>query len=127
MKYVLAALRAAKPMLEIKIEDLDANPYLLNTEAGTLDLRDGVSSLRPHDPMDYITKITKCSPSEEGMDLWKEQLEKTALLSAADKTIRQYHYCKNTIKYNFVQFNTICLVAVFSYIRPAVRGRKNSP
>ena len=77
MKYVLAALRAAKPMLEIKIEDLDANPYLLNTEAGTLDLRDGVSSLRPHDPMDYITKITKCSPSEEGMDLWKEQLEKT--------------------------------------------------
>ena len=79
MKYVMSALQAAKPMLEISVNELDADPFLLNTPAGTLDLRKGVGSLREHDPMDRITKITKASPSDEGRDLWEEQLEKTFL------------------------------------------------
>lgn len=77
MKYITSALQAAKPMLEVKTTDLDADPYLLNTPAGTLDLREGLSSLRPHDPRDLITKITKCAPSDDGMDLWTDQLDKT--------------------------------------------------
>jgi P4 family phage/plasmid primase-like protien len=77
MKYVTSALQAAKPMLEVKTTDLDSDPYLLNTPAGTLDLRKGLSSMRPHDPRDLITKITKYAPSDEGMDLWKDQLDKT--------------------------------------------------
>lgn len=79
MKFVTSTLLAAKPMLEIDIKDLDADPYLLNTPAGTLDLRKGISSLREHRPGDYITKITAVSPSEEGKEDWISQLEKTFL------------------------------------------------
>jgi putative DNA primase/helicase len=35
--------------------DLDADPYLLNTTTGTLDLQTG--ALKPHDPRDLITKV----------------------------------------------------------------------
>jgi putative DNA primase/helicase len=38
------------------VSDLDADPYLLNTATGTLDLRTG--HLRPADPGDRITKVT---------------------------------------------------------------------
>lgn len=82
MKYVTSALQAAKPMLEVSVNDLDADPFLLNTPAGTLDLREGLSSLRPHDPRDMITKMTKVSPSDEGRELWDDQLDKTFLGNA---------------------------------------------
>lgn len=38
------------------VDDLDADPYLLNTATGTLDLR--TLELRGHDPADRLTKIT---------------------------------------------------------------------
>jgi putative DNA primase/helicase len=38
--------------------ELDTDPYLLNTMSGTLDLRAG--RLRPADPADRITKVTGC-------------------------------------------------------------------
>ncbi|QNF93575.1 phage/plasmid primase, P4 family [Janibacter sp. YB324] len=38
------------------VDDLDADPYLLNVANGTLDLR--TFELRPHDPADRLTKIT---------------------------------------------------------------------
>ena len=79
MKYVTATLQAAKPMLEISVDELDADPYLLNTPAGTIDLREGVSSLRPHNPLDYLTKITAVSPSDDGKDDWVSQLDRTFL------------------------------------------------
>ena len=79
MKYVTSTLQAATPMIEISVDQLDADPFLLNTPAGTLVLRKGIDSLRPHDSMDYITKITKVSPSDEGQDLWEDQLDKTFL------------------------------------------------
>lgn len=40
------------------VEDLNADPYLLNCRNGTLDLRTG--ELKPHDPRDRITKVTGC-------------------------------------------------------------------
>jgi putative DNA primase/helicase len=48
--------------------ELDADPYPLNTLSGTLDLRDG--ELRPADPADLITKVTGCGyrPDAEGAD-----------------------------------------------------------
>jgi putative DNA primase/helicase len=39
-------------------DELDSDPYLLNTLSGTLDLR--TSELRPADPGDRITKVTGC-------------------------------------------------------------------
>ena len=48
-------LDLAAPMMTIEIVKLDADPWLLNVENGTLELRTG--HLRPHNPRDMITKI----------------------------------------------------------------------
>jgi putative DNA primase/helicase len=48
-------LSQAKPHLAVRLEDLDRDPWLLNCQNGTLDLRAG--KLRAHDPADYITKV----------------------------------------------------------------------
>lgn len=47
---------AALEVFGCAVTDLDADPYLLNTATGTLDLRD--LTLRRHDPADRITKVT---------------------------------------------------------------------
>lgn len=44
-------------------EDLDADPFLLNTTSGTLDLR--TMELRAHDPADLITKVTAAAYDPE--------------------------------------------------------------
>lgn len=49
-------LAAALEPFAATVDDLDADPYLLNAANGTLDLRTGV--LRPHSPADRITKVT---------------------------------------------------------------------
>lgn len=48
-------LAIATSSLEVKHAELDADPYLLNLENGTLDLRTG--KIRPHRPGDLLTKI----------------------------------------------------------------------
>lgn len=52
---VLELAKALKPMAAV-VADLDADPYLLNTPAGTLDLH--TLEVREHRPADRITKIT---------------------------------------------------------------------
>jgi putative DNA primase/helicase len=52
---VLELARALKPMAAV-VADLDADPYLLNTPAGTLDLH--TLEVREHRPADRITKLT---------------------------------------------------------------------
>lgn len=54
---IKAMIEAASwlPGVPVKPEDLDVNPWLLNVENGTLDLRTGI--LQPHDPEDLITKL----------------------------------------------------------------------
>ena len=65
-KSVKGVLELATSSLAIKIEDCDSDPFLLNTPAGMVDLRDG--SVRPHDPLAYCTKITKYAPAEAAED-----------------------------------------------------------
>jgi putative DNA primase/helicase len=45
-------------------EDFDSDNYLLNTPAGTLDLRTG--GMRPHNPADRISLCTSVAPSAAG-------------------------------------------------------------
>lgn len=73
-KYVTSALNLAKSMLGIKVSDLDKNPNLLNTPEATYNLELGMAGEQPHSPADLITKITECSPGDEGMDIWLEAL-----------------------------------------------------
>jgi putative DNA primase/helicase len=50
-------------------DELDSSNYLLNTPAGTYDLRTGL--MRPHDPSDLITKMTMVAPVKTGGDRFK--------------------------------------------------------
>jgi hypothetical protein len=52
-----AMMALAQPDLAISPDDLDADPWLLNVENGTIDLRTG--KLRAHQPEDYTTKICR--------------------------------------------------------------------
>lgn len=48
-------LSQAEPHLAVTVDDLDQDPWLLNCENGTVDLRSG--SVSPHDPKSMITKL----------------------------------------------------------------------
>lgn len=77
MKYVVSALQAAKPMLEISYDDLDSNPFLLNCPDGTYDLRQGTSKKKEHNARDLITKITAAAPGDEGKEIWLDSVNRT--------------------------------------------------
>lgn len=70
---ISATLKEVRPMLEIDIESLDKDPFLLNTPDGTYDLRTGL--FKEHDYRDYITKQTSVIPSNKGMEIWLEALD----------------------------------------------------
>jgi putative DNA primase/helicase len=62
------------PQFRVQLEDLDADPYLLNVQNGTYDLR--TAELRDHDPADLITKITNAAYDVDAKGLlWSEHLE----------------------------------------------------
>lgn len=75
MKYIVSAMQAAKPMLEINPSELDKDGFLLNTPNGTYDLRHGMDGKKPHDVGDLITKITAFAPGDEGKDEWLSALD----------------------------------------------------
>ena len=92
MKYrnyrnIVNAQNAAKPMLALDISELDYDPELLNTPGGTYDLTKGLNGSHPHDPDDLITKITACSPGDQGMTLWLETL---SLFFCGDQELIDY-------------------------------------
>ena len=74
-KYQVAALREARPVVEIDQRDLDANTFLLNTPDYTVDLRKGMDGRQPHRAEDFITKCTSVSPGHAGEDIWQSALQ----------------------------------------------------
>ena len=72
-KYISAALKEARPMIQIEQRVLDADEFLLNLPSGTCDLRTG--AVREHNAQDYITKQTVVDPSGDGMDAWEDALQ----------------------------------------------------
>jgi putative DNA primase/helicase len=51
----MVKLARTDPAIAIRPEQLDADPWLLNVQNGTVDLRTG--QLRPHDPRELLTKL----------------------------------------------------------------------
>ena len=70
MKYVLSALQAAKPMIEVEYEKLDGDAYLLNCPDGTYDLSTGIKGRHDHKASDLITKMTAAPPGDDGKQIW---------------------------------------------------------
>lgn len=96
-KYIVSTQNAAKPMVATDINEFDANENLLNTPYATYDISKGLAGDQPHNPEDLITKITNCSPGEDGKDIW---------LSALDT-----FFCGNKELMDYVQ-ETVGLAAV---------------
>ena len=78
-------LTLAKARLAIPANDLDADPYTLNTDAGLIDLHTGVC--RPHDPTAFCTRIAPFTPSADGADMWKSFLD---LVTVGDRDLESY-------------------------------------
>lgn len=82
---IAGILEESKALLEIDVEDLDSDPFLLNTPGGEVDLRTG--ELLSHDPNHFHTRITKATPSDEGMDIWLDFLK---VITCKDKELEEY-------------------------------------
>ena len=68
-------LAESEPGIPVTPDMLDADPYLLNVDNGTLDLRTGV--LRPHSQSDLITKIAPVAfDSNAPSDVWEQFLSR---------------------------------------------------
>jgi putative DNA primase/helicase len=50
--------------LAATVDQFDADPWVLNTPSGIVDLRSG--QVRPHDQLAYLTKITTVAPDRDG-------------------------------------------------------------
>lgn len=69
------SLAESSPSLMLAPDVFDADPYLLNCNNGTIDLRSGV--LRPHSADDMITKCTGVEyDSNADLSLWTRHLER---------------------------------------------------
>lgn len=79
MRYINSAMQAAQPMVRIKYEDLDNEPFLLNTPGATYDLKVGLTGRREHKADDFLTKVTLVDPGDTGRELWEDTLQKTFL------------------------------------------------
>ena len=79
MRYVNSAMQAAQPMVHIKYEDLDNEPFLLNTPEATYDLKVGLAGKQEHKATDFLTKVTTVEPGDTGKELWEDTLQKTFL------------------------------------------------
>ena len=79
MKYrnyrnIINVQNTVKPMVAINVSQLDVDPNLLNTPYATYDLAKGLDGEQPHDPEDFITKITNVSPGDTGKEIWEQAL-----------------------------------------------------
>lgn len=59
-RAAVVSLASNDQTLAAVVEQWDAAPWLLNTPAGVVDLR--TNAIRPHNPLDYMTKMTAVAP-----------------------------------------------------------------
>ena len=72
----VVTLARANRRLAATVDIWDADPWLLNTPGGVVDLRTG--EMRPGEPEDYMTKITAVAPDKEcSIELWLKVLRRS--------------------------------------------------
>jgi putative DNA primase/helicase len=85
LRYMVNAAKS-DPRIRAKVEDFDADPWLLNVRNGTIDLRTG--ELNSHSPWDYITQL---APVKYDPDARSEEWEDFVLWAAGDREdLRDY-------------------------------------
>ena len=84
---IKATLTEARPKVEIDVMQLDANEFLLNTPAGTVDLKSG--ELLPHSAQDYCTKITAVGPDRVNAEMFEAFLQRVTVGDAELQTYLQ--------------------------------------
>ena len=86
---IRAMLTEAKPYLAVGMDELDADPWLINCQNGTLDLRTG--KLKDHDPADHITKIVPVDyDPEAARSRFLRFLKETLIDDAVIKFVKRY-------------------------------------
>lgn len=79
-------IASGMPAITVRSEDLDQNPWLLNCQNGTIDLRTG--KLKPHESKDYITRICAAAYNPDcAIPLWTQLMEK---ITGGDKEYIRY-------------------------------------
>lgn len=84
-KRAVADYCADHPSMQVHIDRLDADAYLLNTPGGIVDLRTG--KLLPHDPARYMTRSTAVTPAAGRAPQWEHFLEEA---TAGDRELQRY-------------------------------------
>ena len=85
---IVAVMHCAESQLEIAVSELDSNPFELNTPKGIIDLKTGIAYA--HRAEALCTKVTKVSPSTDGMELWENCLNSATQNNAEFKEYLQY-------------------------------------
>src|SRR5918998_2702573 len=84
-----AMLSQAKPYLAVGMEELDRDPWLVNCQNGTLDLRTG--RLKDPDPADHITKVVPVDyDPDTPCPRFKRFLEEALVDGALIKFVKRY-------------------------------------
>lgn len=78
-------LASRAPGFAITGDELDADPWLLGTPSGVLDLRTG--EMLPANPQHYVTKKTAVTPEKGTPDLWLKFLDEA---TAGDSQLQGY-------------------------------------
>lgn len=73
-KNIKAVLAEVQPMVLIRPQDLDADPFLLNAPECAYDLRRGLKGVMPHSADHFVTKMTAVQPGDQGKDIWEAAL-----------------------------------------------------
>ena len=82
----LLDIASGMPAITVRSEDLDQNPWLLNCQNGTINLRTG--KLQEHNPKDMITRICTAEYDPEcAIPLWTQLMEK---ITSSDKEYMRY-------------------------------------
>ena len=82
---IKASMTESIPGVLVDFKNLDADPFILNTPAGEVDLRSG--ELLPSDPAHFCTKQTAVSPGNDGKQKFADFLD---ALTGADPDLMEY-------------------------------------
>lgn len=82
---VAGVMKLARGFMRVEINELDANPFDLNTPNGIVDLKTG--ELKEHSSTAMCTKMTACPSSGKGEKRWKEFL---AMICQDDDELERY-------------------------------------